>query len=150
MRQLLFAQNGKRVLDKEARRIQHNQDLCKQRLDQRLACFLRYAAPNVGFMREKNLLETTHYLDAIVDAPRIPLELCSMRAGHRSAHFGRTSTIEFAENFSRRRVQRGDTRDGEFSVDGHLQRSVRGTEDPYQSFPSSEISFASVFHLDQI
>ena len=136
MRQLFFAQDREGVVDQESRRVEHDQNFGEQRFDRGLACFLRDAPRDVGLMREKNLLEAAHYPHAIADAPGVPVRLCGARARHRSAHFGRTGAIQFAQNFARRRVHGSDAGDGEFDVGGHLRRSVRGTGRARQSLSS--------------
>src|SRR5260370_40004795 len=85
-------------------------------------------------MREKKLLEAAQNWDAIANAPGVPVRLCGLRAGDRSAHFGRTGTVQLAQHFTRCRVYGSDAGDGEFDVGGHLRRSVRGTERARQSF----------------
>ena len=97
MRQLFFAQDREGVVDQESRRIEHHQNFGDERFDRGLACFLRDAPRDVSLMREKNLLETAQHPDAIADSPGVPVRLCGARAGHGSAHFGRTGTIQFAQ-----------------------------------------------------
>ena len=128
MRELFFAQYREGVVDQESRRVEHDQNFGDERFDRGLACFLGDAPRDVSLMRKKNLLETAQHSHAIADSPRVPLGLRGVRSGHSSAHFGRTSTVQFAQNFARRRVHGGDAGQGEFDVGSHLRRSVRGTE----------------------
>ena len=67
--QLFFAQDRKCVVDQESRRVEHDQNFREQRLDQRLARFLRDAPRDVGLTREQNLLKTPQHSNAIADAP---------------------------------------------------------------------------------
>src|SRR5208282_1604865 len=128
VRQLFFAQDRKGVVDQESRRVEHDQNFGEQRFHRGLACFLCDTPRDIGLVREKNLLKTPHHPDAIADAPGVPFRLCRVRARDRRAYFGRTGTVQFAQNFTRRRVHGSDARNGEFDISGHLRRSVLGTE----------------------
>ena len=134
MREFFFAQDRESVLDEESRRVKHDQNFGDERFDRGLACFLRDAPRDVSLVRQKNLLETAQHPHAIADAPGLPIRLSGTSAGHRSAHFGRTGTVQFAQHFARRRVHGGDAGDGEFDVRGHLRRSLRGTERARHAF----------------
>ncbi len=128
MRQLFFAQDRECVLDQESRRIEHDQNFGDERFDRWLPCLLRDAPRDVSLMREKNLLEAPQYSHTIAHAPGAPVRLRGARASYCGAHFSRAGTVQFAQNFTRRRVHGGDAGHGEFDVAGHLRRSVRGTE----------------------
>ena len=125
--QLFFTQDRECVVDQESSHVEHDKNLGEQRFNQGLARFLRDAARDVGLVCEKNLLEAAQYPDAIADSPGVPVPLRGACAGHRSADFGRTGAIQFAQNFTCRRVHGSDAGDGEWDVGGHLRRSVRGT-----------------------
>src|SRR5208283_2300001 len=139
--QLFIMQDRKCVIDQESRRVENDQNFGEQRLHQRLADFLRDAPRDVGLARQKNLQETAKHSNAIADAPSMPILLCRVRARDGGAHFGWAGAVQFAQNLARRRVHGSDAGNGEFGVNGHLRRSVRGTQRVRQSlFPPYELS----------
>ena len=126
MRQLFFAQEREGVVDQEARCIEHDQHFGDKRFDHVLSGFLRDAPRDVGLVGEENLLEAAQYFDTIADAPGVPVRLRGVRSSHRSADFGWTGAVEFAQNRARRRVHGDDAGDGEFGVGGHCEEVYAG------------------------
>ena len=108
MWEFFFAQDRESVLDEESRRVKHDQNFSDERFDRGLPCFLRDAPRDVSFVREKNLLETAQYPHTVANAPGAPVRLRGASAGHRGSHFGWTRTVQFAQNFTRRRVYGSD------------------------------------------
>jgi hypothetical protein len=62
-------------------------------------------------MRQKNLLEAAQYPDAIADPPGMPRGLRGAPASDGCANFSWAGAIQFAQNFSCRRIHGDDAGD---------------------------------------
>ena len=102
----LIAQQPPGVVDEKSCRVEHHQHLGDQRLYQRLAYFARDGRRNLRFPRIQFPLELAQHVNPPSQPQFSPRRLRRLCSRHRSLDVAFARTIEFAQNFTRRRIHR--------------------------------------------